>query len=502
MAAPQRSLAQDLFEDMGRKVAEASKSSFEEDDENSKLVEEIESLCMNCHEQGTTRLLLTRIPFFREIVIMSFSCPHCGFQNSEVQPAGTIQERGTKFTLKVESADDLNRQIIKSDTCTFRIEDIDLEIPPGRGQLTNVEGILTMIATDLQSKQDERKEKIPEVWAQLETVIKTVQDMASGAKLPFTTTLDDPAGNSWIQFSANDSTTKYFRHEYPRSPAQNEALGLGDGSATETAETGPSGEAPGTQTRPEYHASHMYPAMPAEQNVNNVDDDEDIVENQVYSFPAQCPGCTKPCATNMKMVRIPHFKEVIIMSTVCDHCGYRNNEVKTGGEVPELGRRITLRVERPEDLSRDILKSETCGLYCPEIKLSVEPGTLGGRFTTVEGLLRQIRDDLHNNIFSDDDAGGGDSMNADERERWNSFFSDVDSAIEGKEKFTLVLEDPFAASYVQSYADEGADEQLTVEDYERTEQEEEELGLKDIKTDHYEENKKDAGETKEESGER
>lgn len=44
----QANLAQDLFEDMGRKVAEASAQ--EDDVEGSKLVDVIESLCMNCHE--------------------------------------------------------------------------------------------------------------------------------------------------------------------------------------------------------------------------------------------------------------------------------------------------------------------------------------------------------------------------------------------------------------------------------------------------------------------
>lgn len=28
---------------------------------------EIESLCMNCHKQGITRLLMTQIPFFKEV---------------------------------------------------------------------------------------------------------------------------------------------------------------------------------------------------------------------------------------------------------------------------------------------------------------------------------------------------------------------------------------------------------------------------------------------------
>lgn len=38
-------------------------------------------------------------------------------------------------------------------------------------------------------------------------------------------------------------------------------------------------------------------------------------------------------------------------------------------------------------MSRDILKSDTCQLQSDDLDLSVEPGTLGGRFTTVEGLL-------------------------------------------------------------------------------------------------------------------
>ncbi|RMZ68953.1 zinc finger zpr1 [Pyrenophora seminiperda CCB06] len=471
--AQQQSLAKDLFEDMGRKVAEAS---AQQNDDDTKIVDEIESMCMNCHEDGTTRLLLTRIPFFREIVLMSFSCPHCHFKNSEVQPAGEIQQRGIKFALKVETADDLSRQIIKSDTAVFRVEDIDLEIPRGRGQLTNVEGILTMVAQDLEQKQDERKEVVPEVYEQLQGVINKIKEMASGQKLPFKVTIDDPAGNSSIEPPNVLGAGKYSRQEYPRTAAQNEALGLGDTT----------GEAPATEIRPEYQASHMYPEMPSANvpMVNNVDED-DILENQVYSFPASCPGCARPCTTNMKMVNIPHFKQVVLMSTVCDDCGYRSNEVKTGGEVPEKGRRITISVDSKEDLSRDILKAESCSMSCPELNLSVEPGTLGGRFTTIEGLLTQVRDDLKSSIFDTDD--GGDSMESGSKQKWNTFFSSLTAAINGEDRFTLVLEDPLASSYVQSLTAPEPDPKIKVEDYERTEAEEEELGLKDMKTEGYEE---------------
>lgn len=44
------------------------------------------------------------------------------------------------------------------------------------------------------------------------------------------------------------------------------------------------------------------------------------------------------------------------MSTNCERCGYRDNEVKSGAAVSEQGKRIILKVEDRDDLSRDILK--------------------------------------------------------------------------------------------------------------------------------------------------
>jgi zinc finger protein len=44
------------------------------------------------------------------------------------------------------------------------------------------------------------------------------------------------------------------------------------------------------------------------------------------------------------------------MSTNCDDCGYKNNEVKVGGAVSMHGKKITLKVTEKEDLSRDVLK--------------------------------------------------------------------------------------------------------------------------------------------------
>jgi zinc finger protein len=394
---------------------------------------------------------------------MSFFCPHCNFKNSEIQSAGEIQQKGAKYELRLTETADFARQIVKSDTCVVKFIELDIEVPAGRGQLTNVEGLLSMILEDLELQQPERKVQTPEVWAKIEEIVAKGRKMIAGESFPFRVDLDDPAGNSWIEPDQKDGVGKWSKVEYARTPEQNEALGLGAGDEEEPTA--------GTAGQP---------------TATNFEDD-DIVPNEVYSFPATCPGCTKSCVTHMKMVEIPHFKQVVIMSTVCDHCGYRSNEVKTGGEVPEKGKKITLKVEGPKDLARDILKSESCALECPELSLSVNPGTLGGRFTTVEGLLTQVRDDLHQQIFDvgDETGTGGDSLPAEAKQTWKSFFDGLNDAIKGERKFTVVLKDPLASSYVQNLCLPGNDPQIEMEEYERTAEEEEELGLSDMKTEGY-----------------
>ncbi|KJR82800.1 zinc finger protein [Sporothrix schenckii 1099-18] len=506
-----------IFESIGSQVAHVDGPTAGPDgevadadaDDDGRVVEEIESLCMNCHENGMTRLLLTRIPYFREVIVMSFRCEHCGFQNNEIQAAGSVQTRGTHYELRLTALDDFSRQVVKSDTAVAKFIELDIEIPAGRGQLTNVEGMLSGIVEDLEMDQDARKAQQPEVYEKLNEVIVKAKAMLAGESFPFRVSLDDPAGNSWIAPDLHDGVGKWEKREYLRSAEQNTALGLVDTGA----EAGDSATA-GTVTS----STGMAGGLSSSDGViplggqGRLSENDEIIPNEVYTFPASCPACMHPAVTHMKMVDIPHFQQVVLMSTLCDSCGYRSNDVKTGGAIPVKGRRITLKVEFAEDLARDILKSESCALECPELNLSVNPGTLGGRFTTVEGLLTQVRGDLHNQIFQADGPAptptpttgvtasgvtahpppvsneGGDSLAADERTRWNAFFQGLDDAIAGKRPFSIVLEDPLASSYVQSLADDPRepDAQMTVTEYDRTAEEEEELGITDMKTEGYE----------------
>jgi zinc finger protein len=62
-------------------------------------------------------------------------------------------------------------------------------------------------------------------------------------------------------------------------------------------------------------------------------------------------------------------------------------------------------VQKVADINRDIFKSETCYFEIPEIDLTLQPGTLGSMYTTIEGIMTKIVEHLEeSNPF-----GAGDS---------------------------------------------------------------------------------------------
>ncbi|KAJ5601923.1 ZPR1 zinc-finger domain-containing protein [Penicillium lagena] len=189
-------------------------------------VMQVESLCMNCPENGTTRLLLLRVPFFRDIILESFECPHCFFKDNSVKSAGQIQELGNKYTLEVENEDDLQRQVIRSDVSIFKLDSLGIEMPKGESQLTNVVGVVQRIHESLSSEQPLRKTEAPELHDALEPLIQRLKSILDGSGFPFTISLDDPTGNSWIAPNTTDRGNKYKRSDYTRTQVQNEELGL------------------------------------------------------------------------------------------------------------------------------------------------------------------------------------------------------------------------------------------------------------------------------------
>lgn len=416
---------------------------------------EIESMCMNCHQNGMTRLLLTKIPFFKEIIVSSFSCEHCAWSDTEIQSAGRIQDQGVSYALTVKTKRDLNREVVKAECATARIPELDFEIPPytQKGALSTVEGLLDRAVAGLEQDQPVRRAMDPEVADRIDEFIQRLKKLKE-VEDEFTLVIEDPSGNSFV--------------ENPAAPQKDEALVVSRFKRTIQQDIR-------LGIRSEDDLDEEEPAG----------DNVDAMRDEVLTFGTNCPGCNAPASTNMKLVQIPHFKEVIIMATNCDSCGHRTNEVKSGGGTEAMGTKITLRITDPSDMTRDVLKSETCNVAIPELEFELGMAAVGGKFTTLEGLLKDIRD----LIVSKNPFVCGDSSTSDRMQRLQEFGKKIDKIIAGEMEVHVVLDDPAGNSYLQNVYAPDPDPEITIEKYTRTYEQNEDLGLNDMKTEGYQEEK-------------
>ncbi|KHJ78825.1 ZPR1 zinc finger domain protein [Oesophagostomum dentatum] len=208
----------------------------------------------------------------------------------------------------------------------------------------------------------------------------------------------------------------------------------------------------------------------------------DDAKREVLHFPTDCPNCGAHAEVLMKPTDIPYFQTVIIMAMTCDNCGHKTSEVRSGGPIKDHGCRLSITIREDADLARDVLKSDTCSMRIPELDLEVGPGALCSRFTTVEGLLTATKDQLsdQSSFFM------GDSATNKDRNQIQNFLEQFDDILSLKKVVTLVLDDPAGNSYIQSLSAPLEDPRLKKEFYERSYEQNDELGLNDMKVENYE----------------
>nr|CAD1819473.1 unnamed protein product [Ananas comosus var. bracteatus] len=441
------------------------RSAAEEADAAVAPLNEIESLCMRVARisfrclywfQGATRLLLTRIPHFREIVLMAFECPHCNERNNEVQFAGQLQPKGCCYRLEVPlgRSEILNRQVVKSDSATIKIPQLDFEIPPEaqRGTLSTVEGILVRAADELQALQDERKKVDPEKAEAIDKFLVKLRALASG-NAAFTFILDDPSGNSFIENPLAPSSDPLLSIRfYERTREQQASLGfLVEPNATD--ESGHADDGASANNNIVVVPHGLVGAVAGRRAIAQGNPEEVAAAlcrysapEEVDTLPSTCGACGTACVTRFYATKIPYFREVIVMATTCDICGYRSAELKPGGEISKRGKKITLYVKNVKDLTRDVIKSDSAG----------------GLVTTVEGLIAKISESKRVHGFS-----LGDSTDDWKRLKWEDFKLRLTKLLSLEEPWTLIIDDPLA---------------LRSEEYERSWEQNEELGLNDMDT--------------------
>ena len=314
-------------------------------------------------------------------------------------------------------------------------------------------------------EQTVRRALQPEIAKQIDEFCARIEEYRA-LKKPFTVQLDDPAGNSYIEplFDYYHPTIdpQLSKMEKERTDIDRQMLGL----AIE-------------------YDTHRTAAAEA-----HIEEGE---LPEVYQIETICSACQKPGTVKMHSCDIPHFKETLIVAFRCDYCGYKSNEVTSGGAIAEKGMKITLEVKSVSDLTRDVLKSNTATVYVPKLQLELTPGTLGGFFSTVQGLLMNVKEQLASLPEVQFQSGDSASVNTylgPTGGNFKSFGEALDALCEVREPWTLILDDPLANIYIQNPNDHlpppgNEDPQVTKEEYVRSFEQDEDLGIHDMDTEDH-----------------
>lgn len=151
------------------------------------------------------------------------------------------------------------------------------------------------------------------------------------------------------------------------------------------------------------------------------------------------------------------------MAFTCDYCGYRNTEIKQGGGVSDKATRIVFHAKDKKDLNRDVFKSDSGIMAIPELDFAMAPGTLGGVYTTIEGLIDKVATNLEeNNPF-----GMGDSAT---NRLYLEFIKKLKKLKDDFTPFTLILDDALSNCFIYNPNAPDDDPQIEVTVYERTEE--------------------------------
>ena len=174
----------------------------------------VEQPCPICFsEEGLTMIAHTsEIPYFGEHTQLTILCPSCGWKHTDFIPAEG--KKPGAWSLEIEGSEMLSVRIIRSSSCTIRIEKLGLEVDPGgatTGYVSNVEGVLNRFegAIQLMYRQSISLQE-QDIIDKCESLLEKINLVKSG-EMAVEIILLDPMGHS--QILHGDATSRDLTDE-------------------------------------------------------------------------------------------------------------------------------------------------------------------------------------------------------------------------------------------------------------------------------------------------
>ena len=172
--------------------------------------------CPICSIEGEVKMIahIDEIPYFGEHTQVTVLCNSCGWRQTDFIPAEG--KKSGAWKLIIDNPEKLLARVVRSSSCTVKIEELDLVVNPGgnsTGYVSNVEGVMNrfvdvinMVLRDVQNEAlqhaaegiDEGIEETMQAIGKLETMLSTIESLKEDDSEPITLELLDPNGHSMI----------------------------------------------------------------------------------------------------------------------------------------------------------------------------------------------------------------------------------------------------------------------------------------------------------------
>ena len=157
--------------------------------------QEVRGTCPACGEEVDYLYETENIPYFSEILIITCSCPLCGYRFSDIQ--SLTSREPVRIEFRVEREEDLMVRVVRSTQGEILIPELGVEISPGpacEGFVSNVEGILMRIDKVLDGAVIDGDDEQRQNAIDLKEKIRLI----GCGMFPVTLIINDPMGNSLI----------------------------------------------------------------------------------------------------------------------------------------------------------------------------------------------------------------------------------------------------------------------------------------------------------------
>ena len=161
----------------------------------------VEQSCPICGVENSLKMLAhtSEIPYFGEHTQITMSCDSCGWRVTDFIPAEG--KKAGSWKLVVSSAEHVNTRVVRSSSCTVRIDELGLEVTPGSsstGYISNVEGVLDRFSSAIGTiRRQADAEADEDILRKCDELLSKI-DMVMNGHLTVTLELLDPIGHSQI----------------------------------------------------------------------------------------------------------------------------------------------------------------------------------------------------------------------------------------------------------------------------------------------------------------